>query len=181
MNNAADFSIAFPLNRDHWRRVMETNFFGVLYGIQTFVPQMMQHGKPGLILNLGSKLGITNPPLNPVYNASKAAIKNLTESLEHELRGIEGCRLRSALLVPGWTTTGDHKPQPGAWMPDQVVDFMMGPLRRGDFYIICPDNEVTPAMDRARFSWAMGDIVENRPALSRWHPDFRDQYRDPTD
>lgn len=181
MNNAADFKIAFPLDADHWRSVMETNFFGVLYGVQTFVPRMLRAGQPGLVLNLGSKLGITNPPLNPAYNASKAAVKNLTESLEHQLRNLDGCNLSAALLIPGWTTTGTHKPQPGAWMPDQVVDFMMGPLRRGDFYIVCPDNDVSPKMDQARFLWAIGDIVENRPALSRWHPDFQDQFQDPVD
>lgn len=181
MNNAANFSVSFPLNRDHWRPVMETNFFGVLYGIQIFVPKMLEGGQPGLILNLGSKLGITNPPLNPVYNASKAAVKNLTESLEHELRNIPGCKLSASLLIPGWTTTGDHEPRPGAWMPDQVVQFMMAPLERGDFYIVCPDNEVTCEMDRARFLWAVGDIIENRPALSRWHPDYEERFAEPTD
>jgi NAD(P)-dependent dehydrogenase (short-subunit alcohol dehydrogenase family) len=180
MNNAANFSISFPLNRDHWRPVMETNFFGVLYGIQIFVPKMLESSEPGLILNLGSKLGITNPPLNPVYNASKAAVKNLTESLEHELRNIPGCQLSTSLLIPGWTTTGEHAPQPGAWMPDQVVEYMMPALERGDFYVVCPDNEVTSNMDRARFLWAMGDIIENRPALSRWHPDYGERFEEPT-
>lgn len=179
MNNAANFSISLPLSSAHWREVMETNFFGVLHGIQIFVPRMLEGGHPGLILNLGSKLGITNPPLNPVYNASKAAVKNLTESLEHELRNIAGCKLRASLLIPGWTTTGEHAPQPGAWMPDEVVAYMMAPLERGDFYVVCPDNEVTPAMDRARFLWAMGDIIDNRPALSRWHPDYKDRFEEP--
>src|SRR6476469_6986843 len=41
----------------------------------------------------------------------------------------------------------------------------------GDFYILCPDNDVPRALDEARILWAAGDIVENRPALSRWHPD----------
>jgi hypothetical protein len=36
---------------------------------------------------------------------------------------------------------------------------------------LCPDNEVTRAMDERRVLWDAGDIVENRPALSRWHPD----------
>jgi hypothetical protein len=42
----------------------------------------------------------------------------------------------------------------------------------GDFYILCPDDEVTPEMDRKRILWAAHDIVDNHPALSRWHPDF---------
>lgn len=53
---------------------------------------------------------------------------------------------------------------------------MLESLRRGDFYILCPDNEVTRAMDEKRMAWAIGDVIENRPALSRWHPDFADAF-----
>jgi hypothetical protein len=64
----------------------------------------------------------------------------------------------------------------GAWTPDQVADFMFDSLARGDFYILCPDNETTRATDERRMAWAVGDIIENRPALSRWHPDFKDRF-----
>ena len=57
----------------------------------------------------------------------------------------------------------------GAWLPDQVIDVLLAALEEGDFYIICPDGEVTPEMDRRRILWAAGDMVDNRPALSRWH------------
>jgi hypothetical protein len=46
-------------------------------------------------------------------------------------------------------------------------------MDRGDFYILCPDNEVTTDIDRRRILWAAQDITENRPALSRWHPDHK--------
>ncbi len=49
---------------------------------------------------------------------------------------------------------------------------MVESLETGDFYILCPDNDVPRALDERRILWAAGDIVENRPALSRWHPDF---------
>ena len=49
-------------------------------------------------------------------------------------------------------------------------------MGRGDFYILCPDNETTTAMDHKRIRWAAEDIVQNRPALSRWHPDFKDAF-----
>ena len=49
---------------------------------------------------------------------------------------------------------------------------MLTGIERGDFYIICPDNDVTSALDKKRIQWAAGDIVENRPPLSRWHPDY---------
>ena len=49
-------------------------------------------------------------------------------------------------------------------------------MNKGDFYILCPDNDVTRAVDERRILWAAGDIVENRPALSRWHPEYHDKF-----
>lgn len=79
--------------------------------------------------------------------------------------------------MPGWTTTGKNEHKAGAWLPEQVVDYMLSHLKSGDFYIICPDDDVSTEMDRARITWAAGDITENRPALSRWHPDYYDQFK----
>ena len=45
-----------------------------------------------------------------------------------------------------------------------------------DFYILCPDNEVTRDADERRILWAAGDIIENRPPLSRWHRDYKDAF-----
>lgn len=81
-------------------------------------------------------------------------------------------------LVPGWTTTGSAEHKLGAWLPDQVVAHMSAALERGDFYIICPDDEVTSDMDRARILWAAGDIVENRPRLSRWQTDYSKTFKE---
>ena len=49
-------------------------------------------------------------------------------------------------------------------------------LEAGDFYILCPDNAVTRQLDERRILWAAGDIVENRPPLSRWHPDYAEAF-----
>jgi hypothetical protein len=86
------------------------------------------------------------------------------------------------LLIPGFVFTGltakgrSQKPE-GAWTPDQTVDFMLTSLERGDFYILCPDNDVPRELDERRILWAAGDIVESRPPLSRWHPDYADAFR----
>ena len=53
---------------------------------------------------------------------------------------------------------------------------MLAGIEAGDFYILCPDNDVTRPMDNARMEWAMGDLIENRPPLSRWHPDYADAF-----
>jgi hypothetical protein len=97
------------------------------------------------------------------------------------LRNTEGCRITAHLLIPGFTFTGMTRPgggdkPPGAWTPDQVVDFLIERMSAGDFYVLCPDNEVTRAMDEKRILWAAGDIVENRPPLSRWHPDHQSAF-----
>jgi hypothetical protein len=105
-------------------------------------------------------------------------VKVVTEALAHELRNTAGCRVSAHLLIPGFTFTAmtagswTEKP-PAAWTPDEVVDFMLASMGKGDFYILCPDNDVPRALDERRILWAAGDIVENRPPLSRWHPDYK--------
>ena len=167
-------------NRDGWKALIEVNFWGAVYGVEAFAPRMIGGGLPGLIVNTGSKQGITTPPGNLAYNVSKAALKTFTEGLAHELRNTQGAKVSAHLLIPGFTYTGltagaDQKPA-GAWTGEQVVDFMLESLDRGDFYILCPDNETERATDERRMAWAVGDIIENRPALSRWHPDYKDAF-----
>lgn len=164
-----------------WERVLAVNLWGVIHGTRTFVPGMIDRGRPGLVINTGSKQGITTPPGDPAYNLSKAGVKAFSEALAHELRTIPECRLTAHLLIPGFVFTGltahgrAEKPE-GAWTPEQTVDFMMERLEAGDFYILCPDNDVSRELDERRILWAAGDVVENRPALSRWHPDYADAF-----
>ena len=177
MNNAASRTgggVWAPL--EDWHVAMDVNFWGVVHGVRAFVPRMIEQRTACLVVNTGSKQGITNPPGNTVYNITKSALKTYTEGLAHELRNTADCRVSAHLLVPGWTTTGKREHKPGAWLPDQVIDVLVAALGRGDFYIICPDDDVTPEMDRKRILWAAGDLTENRPALSRWHPDFAEAF-----
>jgi len=161
---------------DRWRDLLEINLWGVIHGVHAFAPAMIARAQPAVIVNTGSKQGITLPPGNPAYNLSKAGVKAYTETLAHELRGVAGGAVSAHLLIPGYTFTGmtarsAEKP-PGAWSADQVVDFLLAALDRGEFYILCPDNDVTREMDEKRIRWAADDIIQNRPALSRWHPDY---------
>jgi NAD(P)-dependent dehydrogenase (short-subunit alcohol dehydrogenase family) len=164
-----------------WDAVLGVNLFGVLNGVQAFVPAMIDSDAPALVINTGSKQGITQPPGNTAYNVSKAGVKALTEGLAYTLRERTGDRVSAHLLVPGFTWTGmttsrlSEKPA-AAWTPEQVVALMMERLASGDFYILCPDNETAPEQDAKRIAWAAGDLVENRPALSRWHPAWKDAF-----
>ena len=160
-----------------WRRSVEINLWGVINGVRTFLPDLLTAGSPGMVVNVGSKQGITNPPGHPVYNLAKAAVKSYTESLAHVLRQDPDCQVSAHLLVPGWTTTGLNDHKPGAWLPEQVVDTLLEATARGSFYIVCPDDEVSPAQDNARILWGAEDITQDRPALSRWHPDWSERFK----
>jgi NAD(P)-dependent dehydrogenase (short-subunit alcohol dehydrogenase family) len=174
VNNAAAFGgggVWKP--RDGWERAFDVNFWGVINGVRSFVPAMIDTGTPGLVVNVGSKQGITNPPGNTAYNITKAAVKTYTEALQHELRSTPDCRVTAHLLIPGWTSTDGPEQKPGSWHPDQVADFMVQGLAAGDFYILCPDGETTREMDAKRILWGAGDIAENRSPLSRWDPAYK--------
>lgn len=164
-----------------WRRQLDINLWGIVHGCQAFIPSMLASGATGAIINTGSKQGITNPPGNYAYNLSKAGVKAYTESLAHALRQLDGCRLTAHLLIPGFTYTGliaRRVPQrpPAAWTPEQVVDFLLESLARGDFYVLCPDNETPRDLDAKRIQWNTDDLIRNRPALSRWHPDHQQAF-----
>ena len=160
------------------RQIIETNLFGVMNGLTTLLPSLRSQQSPTAIVITGSKQGITNPPGNPAYNASKAAVKSLAEQLSYDLR------LTSTnvfLLVPGWTYTGlmkeigmKEKPD-GAWWPEQVADYLEKKMADNQFYVICPDNDVSEETDKKRMLWTVGDIVEGRPPLSRWREKLKDE------
>lgn len=182
MNNAGTGGGGGAWQRyDGWQKVLGVNLWGVIHGLQCFVQPMLEQNSPCAIVNTGSKQGLTNPPGDAAYNVSKAGVRSVTESLAHELRNTEGCQISAHLLVPGFTYTGlikrhvAEKPD-AAWLPEQVADELLTRMASGDFYILCPDNDVTEAMDFRRLQWNTDDIANNRPALSRWHPDYADDF-----
>jgi NAD(P)-dependent dehydrogenase (short-subunit alcohol dehydrogenase family) len=181
MNNAGIQTGSSVLDEANWGRVLEVNLWGAIRGTQVFVPAMIARGRPGLVINTGSKQGITTPPGDPAYNVSKAGLKAFTEALQHELRNTQGCQISAHLLIPGFVFTelaahGRTEKPAAAWTPEQTVDFMMERLDANDFYILCPDNDVPRSLDERRILWAAGDLVENRPPLSRWHPDYKQAF-----
>ena len=166
---------------ENWLHILGVNLGGIVYGTQIFVPRMLEQARPGLVINTGSKQGITTPPGDPAYNVSKSAVKTFTEALAHELRNTEGHQLTAHLLIPGFVftdlTRGNRTEKPaGAWTTEQTAEFLFQSLERGDFYILCPDNDVSRELDEKRMAWAIGDIIENRPPLSRWHPDYAEAF-----
>ncbi|KAI6086642.1 NAD(P)-binding protein [Hypoxylon rubiginosum] len=167
-----------------FRKVIDTNLFGVVNGITTLLPLIKEKSSlsdyTAAIVITGSKQGITNPPGNPAYNASKAAVKSLAEQLSFDLRTEKNVAVH--LLVPGWTWTalagaasGAEKPE-SPWTPGQVVDYLEEKMKAGQFWVLCPDNDVTEEMDKKRMLWNVDDAVKGRAPLSRWRDEFKDEF-----
>ncbi|GAA5957021.1 hypothetical protein JCM21900_001757 [Sporobolomyces salmonicolor] len=173
-------SKSFGGDFEAWNKIMSVNFGGVLNGTQAFVERMVAQGQPAAVVITGSKQGITNPPGNPAYNASKAAVKSLAEGLAHSLLPT---KVTAHLLVPGWvqsklTSPGgivDPAKKPaGAWTAAQAAEELFS--RLDEFYIICPDNDAYWELDQVRMAYNLDDILLKRPALSRWHPEYSQGY-----
>ena len=86
-----------------WEWIMSVNFYGVLYGVQAFVPRMIANAEEGVIINTTSVVGLTTGTTS-VYGVTKHAISRLTEGLHYDLQAA-GAKLKAALLVPGATAT----------------------------------------------------------------------------
>ena len=162
-------------------KIMNTNFMGVVNLCNAFIPSMIAHGEDGVVINTGSKQGITRPPGNYAYNLSKASVVAYTEALSHAFITTENCRIKSHLLIPAFVYT----PMISAFIPEkpefaatteETVDYFMEALKRDEFYILCPDNEINREIDEKRIQWAADDIIKNRPAMSRWHPDYQEEF-----
>lgn len=187
VNNAAIIKGAGPWDGiSKWRTLMDINFWSVLTLQQLFVETMFSQSGAAAIVNLGSKEGITTRPGNAAYSLSKAAVKVLTEQLAHELREKVGDRISAHLLIPGYTftpmnfpgMTRDTQKPHSPWTADQVADRLVKGMAEGDFYIFCEDNEASWELDQRRMQWAADDMIQNRPALSRWHDGYSDKFAD---
>lgn len=163
----------------YFHKIMDTNLYGVINGINTFFPHFDSNSSDQkAIIVTGSKQGITNPPGNAAYNASKSAVKTLAEHLSFDLAK-SSPSTSVHLLVPGWTFTGltaargvKEKPD-GAWSPEQVADYLYQKMSEGKFYAICPDNDVDWETDRKRMTWTvsyqtLGKGWINLMCCSRW-------------
>lgn len=185
VNNAAVHQNGNPWgNFSAWQSLMNVNFWSILRIQEKFMPTLMNQQSHSAIVNVGSKEGITTPPGNAAYSVSKAAVRVLTEQLAHELRESTSNKISAHLLIPGYTFTPMNfpgitfdsvKPQ-APWSARQVVDRLLEGMSAGEFYIFCEDNEVTRELDQRRMQWSIDDLIQNRPALSRWHPEWHQEF-----
>lgn len=85
-----------------WDWVMGVNFYGVLYGLQAFVPHMLEHGEQGHIVNTASLAGLM--PGGGTYGVSKHGVLSLTETLYNDLKA-RNAAIGASVLCPGFVKT----------------------------------------------------------------------------
>jgi NAD(P)-dependent dehydrogenase (short-subunit alcohol dehydrogenase family) len=185
-NNAGVFQAGITWQRElaDWEWVMGVNFWGVLHGIRSFVPRMLDAGDEGHVVNTSSLAGFISGGYSAPYIASKFAVLGLTECLAHDLQA-QGAPVAASVLVPGLVDTKiaystrnrpDEPPSeaqaPDHHMveqalrdltaksgrpPDEVAGFVFDAVRGGRFYITTSD--ATEAILRERFDAVLaGDL-----------------------
>ncbi len=87
---------------EDWQWVMGVNFWGVLYGLQAFVPHMLAHGESGHIVNTASLAGVL--PGGGPYGVSKHGVLALTEGLQRDLKA-RNASISASVLCPGFVNT----------------------------------------------------------------------------
>ena len=98
-----------------WRWPIDVNVFGVIHGINTFVPVMLEQGTPGHVVNTASSNGGFYPLYNSaIYATTKAAVVTITECLWGQLRAI-GAPVSASVLFPSTRTGGVLNT--GIWRP----------------------------------------------------------------
>jgi len=104
--NNAGVSVTAPVDSlpyEDFEWLMETNFWGVVYGTKAFLPLIRSAGA-GRIVNISSVFGIIATPTQSAYNASKFAVRGFTESLRAELE-LEEAPIGASCVHPGGVRT----------------------------------------------------------------------------
>lgn len=99
---------ARDLSSAQWRRVLEVNLFGELYGALAAYPHMVRQGH-GHIVNTASLAGLTPLPVSSPYSTSKHAIVGLSLTLRLEA---EDLGVRVSVVCPGWVQTNFYQATP---------------------------------------------------------------------
>ncbi len=89
---------------DDWRWILGVNLMGVVHGVRSFIPLMLERGEEGHVVNTASIAGLVTGAGNALYSVTKHAVVALSESLHNEL-SLRGARVGISVLCPGWVNT----------------------------------------------------------------------------
>jgi NAD(P)-dependent dehydrogenase (short-subunit alcohol dehydrogenase family) len=161
--NTAGVSTFGPLQQataEDWRWQLDVNLGGVINGVQTFLPRMLERGDDCHIVNTASMSAFVALPGAGIYCTTKMAVRGLSESLAMDL---QETRVRVSLLCPGAVNTNIHEsllsrpahlantgyygPDPEVfarlkriievgWAPERLAEYVLKAVEKDDFYIL---------------------------------------------
>jgi len=147
-----------------WQWVLGVNLWGVIHGIETFVPRMIAGGEGGHIVNTASMAGLIASQGLGVYNTSKYAVVGLSETLAKDLKPY---RIGVSVLCPmGVETRIRESAAPAVELigrylaPDAVADMVLAAVRRNELYVITHDEGLEPL--RRRFERMQQSILQRK-------------------
>lgn len=137
---AADYQPmrAWSLNADRAAQMIDTNFKGAVYGVDTVLPDMLHRHQGGIAL-VASVAGYVGLPKSLIYGPTKAALINFAESLYIDLhaRGIGVSVINPGFVDTPMTQSNDFH-MPGLITPEKAAQAMMTGLRKGQFEVHFP-------------------------------------------
>lgn len=107
-----------PIEKLQW--VLNVNLMGVVYGLKSFVPWMLNNGEESHIINTASMAGMYTAPYISCYQISKHAVVALTEALYHDLQ-VRNSKIGVSLLCPGWVKTNILNDVRNAPLPEEEL------------------------------------------------------------
>jgi NAD(P)-dependent dehydrogenase (short-subunit alcohol dehydrogenase family) len=155
----------WELPLEDWKRVLEVNLLGTLYGVHTFVPLILATGEEGHVVNVGSMASVIPVPGIGPYNVSKHGVLALSEVLEDELRAA-GAPVGVSLVMPGRVRSRLGRPpempddesaaasEPGLMEPEEVGSRVVEAIRAGTLFVFTHPERVEGV--RARFARITG-------------------------
>ncbi|HET7231265.1 MAG TPA: SDR family oxidoreductase [Longimicrobium sp.] len=133
---------------DDWAWIIDINLLGVVRGCRVFTP-VFKRQRRGQFINVASMAGLLDVPLMSSYNATKAAVVSLSETLQNEL---EADGIRVSVVCPSFFRTNlnenvraadpalratvDRLLERGALPADEVIDRIFRGVEAGDFYVL---------------------------------------------
>lgn len=150
-----------------WQWVLGVNLWGVIHGVEAFVPRMIARGEPAHVVNTASMAGLVASKGLGVYNTSKYAVVGLSETLAKDLKpyrigvsvlcpmGVEtrirdSARNRPAALRDDRADSGEPVELMGRYLaPDAVADMVLAAIRTNELYVITHDEGLEPLRRRA--------------------------------
>jgi NAD(P)-dependent dehydrogenase (short-subunit alcohol dehydrogenase family) len=163
-----------------WQWVLGVNLWGVIHGVEAFVPRMIAGGEGGHIVNTASMAGLIASQGLGVYNTSKYAVVGLSETLAKDLRPY---RIGVSVLCPMGVETRireSERSRPpdlrnaatpaapaveliGRYLaPDTVAAMVLDAVRRDELYVITHDEGLEPL--RRRFERMQQSVARRRKA-----------------